>query len=73
MKEEKFARSRKPSHKQVFGEFWNLRGQHNREEKKQKTKKPQIMCLTTAASGEVAQVLVTTTSQRGLDREVRAA
>ena len=26
---EKFLRSRKPSHRWVFGEFWNLRGQHN--------------------------------------------
>ena len=29
MKEEKFPNSRKPSHWQVCGEFWNLRGQHN--------------------------------------------
>ena len=33
LKEEKFPHSRKPSHWQVCGEFWNLRGQHNREEK----------------------------------------
>ena len=33
-KEGKFPNSRKPSHRRVFGEFWNLRGQHNREEKK---------------------------------------
>ena len=30
MKEEKFLNSRKPSQWQVCGEFWNLRGQHNR-------------------------------------------
>ena len=30
MKEEKFPHSRKSSHRRVFGEFWNLRGQHNR-------------------------------------------
>ena len=30
----KFLNSRKPSHWQVCGEFWNLRGQHNWEEKK---------------------------------------
>ena len=32
IKEEKFPNTRKPSHWQVCGEFWNLRGQHNREE-----------------------------------------
>ena len=31
---EKFPNSRTPSHWQVCGEFWNLRGQHNREKKK---------------------------------------
>ena len=36
MKEEKFPNTRKPSHRQVCGEFWNLRGQHNREGKKNK-------------------------------------
>ena len=36
VKEEKFPNSRKPSHWQVCGEFWNLRGQHNRQEKKKK-------------------------------------
>ena len=34
MKEEKFPNSRKPSHQQIFGEFWNVRGQHNWEKKK---------------------------------------
>ena len=33
MKEEKFPNTRKLSHWQVYGEFWNLRGQHNQEEK----------------------------------------
>ena len=33
IKEEKFPNTRKPSHWQVCGEFWNLRGQHNWEEK----------------------------------------
>ena len=32
MNEEKFPNTRKPSHQQVCGEFWNLRGQHNWEE-----------------------------------------
>ena len=31
VKEEKFPNTRKPSHRWVYGEFWNLRGQHNRE------------------------------------------
>ena len=30
---EKFPNSRKPSHWRVCGKFWNLRGQHNWEEK----------------------------------------
>ena len=34
MKEEKFPNIRKPSHRQVYSEFWNLRGQHNWEGKK---------------------------------------
>ena len=34
LKEEKFPDTRKPSHRWVCGEFWNLRGQHNREKKK---------------------------------------
>ena len=33
MKEEKFPNTRKPSHRQVCSDFWNLRGQHNWEEK----------------------------------------
>ena len=33
VKEEKFPNTRKPSHRQVCGEFWNLRGQHSWEEK----------------------------------------
>ena len=33
IKEEKFPNTRKPSHRQVCGEFWDLRGQHNWEEK----------------------------------------
>ena len=67
MKEEKFPNTRKPSHWQVCGEFWNLRGQHNREEKKKKT--PQITHLLATPSGEVAQTLSSTSSKRGLNRE----
>ena len=32
----KFPNSRKASHRQVFGEFWNLREQHNQEKKRRK-------------------------------------
>ena len=34
-----FPSTRKPSHRQVFEEFWNLRGKHNLEGKKIKIKK----------------------------------
>ena len=44
----------------LWGEFWNLRGHHNREEKK-----TQNTCLTATPSGEVAQTLVFTTSKWG--------
>ena len=37
VKEEKFPNTRKLSHWQVCGEFWNLRRQHNQEEKINKT------------------------------------
>ena len=33
IKEKKFSNTRKPSHQWVCGEFGNLRGQHNQEEK----------------------------------------
>ena len=76
MKEEKFPNSRKPSHPWVYGEFWDLRAQHNWEEKKIHTHThthTQNMCLTTTPSGEVAQILTPATSERGLDRGARAA
>ena len=68
---EKFPNTRKPSHRQVCGEFWSLRGQHNWEGKKQN--KTQNMPLTTTPSGEVAQMLTSTTSKRELNREAWAA
>ena len=55
MKEEKFPHSRKPSHKFVCGEFWNLR-QHYNWAKKKKNNNPQITCLTATASGEVHHI-----------------
>ena len=69
MKEEKLPNTRKPSHQWVCGEFRNLRGQHNQEKKKTKTKNPQNAHLTATASREVAQTLVVPTSKQGLDRE----
>ena len=68
MKEENFSNRRKPSHRQDCEEFWNLRGQQNPEEKKEKN--PQNKCLTTTPSKVVAQKLASTTSEWGLDREV---
>ena len=73
MQEEKFPNSRKPSHRQVCGEFWNLRGQHNWEVKKKKQKNTttttQNTHLTATVSEEVAQRLASATSEQGLDRE----
>jgi len=40
MKEEKFPNTRKPSHRRVSREFWNLERQHNREGKKKKKEEP---------------------------------
>ena len=70
LKEKKFPHSRKPSHRRVCGEFWNLRGQHNQERKKKNT---QNTHLTPTASGKVAQMLVSATSKWGLGREAQAA
>ena len=42
MKEKKFPNSRKCSHRRVCGEFWNLRGQHNREGENKQTNKHRI-------------------------------
>ena len=57
---EKFPHSRKPSHRHVCGEIWNLRGQHDQEKKKKKQKKTIEYALT--ASREVSQMLMSATS-----------
>ena len=65
MKEVKLPPRRKLSHRQVFGEFWNLRRQHNwGKTQKKKKKKPAThqICPTVTASGEVTQKLVSATS-----------
>ena len=72
LKEEKFPNTRKHSHWRVCGKFWNLRGQHNQEEKINKYN-PQITCLTATPSGEVAKTLASATSKQGLNREAWAA
>ena len=69
VQEEKFPHSRKSSHRQVCGEFWNLRWQHNQEENTH----THNMHLTAAACGEVALTLSSTTNKCGLDREAQAA
>ena len=69
MKEEKFPNSRKSSHRWVCEEFWNLRGQHNQEEeKKKKPTEHTPNCISQRRSSPDA---VSTTSEWGLDREVR--
>ena len=70
VKEEKFPNIRKASHWWVCGESWNLTGQHNREGKK---KIPQITNLTETPRGEIAQMLVSTTSKQGLNKEAWTA
>ena len=54
MKEETFSHSRKPSHRHVYGEFWNLRGQHNQE--KEKTLQNVQLTATTSRDREEAQM-----------------
>jgi len=65
VEKEKFPHNRKPSHRCVSGELWNLRGHHNQKGKI----KTQNMCLTTNTSGEVAQMLACATTELGLGRE----
>ena len=74
MKEEKFPNSRKLSHQRVYGDFWNLRAQHNWEETHTHTHThthTQNTRLTTTPSREVAQKLTSATSELGLDREAQ--
>ena len=71
MKVEKFPNTRKHSHWQVCGKFWNPRGNITR--KGEKKPSPQIMCLTATSCGKVAQMLTSAISEWGLNREVQAA
>ena len=69
VKEEKPPHGRKPSHRWVCGELWDLRGQYNREGKKN----PQNTLLTITVSSEIAQKLMSTTSKWGLGKEAQTA
>ena len=71
LKEEKFPNTRKPSHQQVCGEFWNLRRQRNQEENINK-KNSQITHLMATLSGGVAHMLASATSKLGLNRKAQA-
>ena len=62
-KEEKFPRSRKPSHKQVCESFGISEGNITERGKKKKRKKPHRISLTTTSSREVAQMLASATSE----------
>ena len=69
VKEERFPNSREPSHRQVDGEFWNLKSQQSQVKKGERKN----MCLTATPSREVAQMIASATSKPGLDRETRVA
>ena len=56
-----------------MGSFGISGVKHNQEERKKKKKTPQNRCLTATASGEVAQMLTSATSEWRLDREAWAA
>ena len=71
--QEKFPHSRKSSHRQVCGEFWNLKGNITGRKHTHTHTHTHTMHLTAAASGEVAQILASTTNKCGLDREAQAA
>ena len=70
MKEEKFPHSRKPLTGGSVGSFGISEGNITGREKK---KIPQSMRPTTTASRQVAQALVSATSEQWLDREAWSA
>ena len=57
----------------LYGEFWNLRGQHNWKDKKKKNPREYVPNHTISRDGEVAQTLKSATSDWGLRREAQAA
>ena len=66
---EKFPNSRKPSPRQVCGEFWSLRGQHNPGP----GGNTQSRCLTASVNRGAAQMLASATSERRPGREAWVA
>ena len=68
---EKFPNSRKPSHRRVCGELGISEGNITRRKKKKKS--PQNTCLIATASREVAQGLMSPTSEQGLGGEAGVA
>ena len=69
VKEGKFPNTRKPSHRWVCGEFWNLRGQQNREGGKTPTNYVPNHNSQQRSSPDAAS----DTSKQGLNREALAA
>ena len=69
VKEEKFPHSRKPSYGWVCGEFWNLRGQHNQEEKQN----TEYVHNHNSQQRSSLDALASTTRTQGLDRQARVA
>ena len=72
VKEEKFPNIRKPSHWRVCGEFWNLRGHHNLEEKKKQNKTTDYV-PNRNSQGRSSPDAHVRQQEQGLNREVRAA
>ena len=70
VKEEEFSNTRKPS--QPAG-LWGVLESEGNITRRGKKQNPQITRLTATPSGEVAQMLVSTTSKPGLNREAWAA
>ena len=72
LQREKFPNTRKPSHCRICDEPWKHRGQHNREEKKNKQLKiADCEPYSNAPSREAAQTPAHTISKWGLGREAR--
>ena len=72
LKREKFPNTRKPFHCRICAELWKHRGQHKREEKRNKQLKiADCEPYGNSPSGEAAQTPAHGISKRGLGREAR--
>ena len=69
--EQKFLNTRKPSHRWVCGEFWNLRGQHNQEGEKKKKTPDYVTSCNSQWKGSLDTCVCQ--QQWGLNRETWAA